>query len=152
MNLLAAAARLLRRHGRRQTIQLRWQEPPHPGREADPDYRLFERRRRALRRNPAQWRCTVPGCRRGDLELHHIVPYALQTGVDLAALNERDGLSVTPATFAAWLHGPRNTRLLCAEHHDLVHSVPAAAWEALTVWRADLPPPVVVLRGKERQR
>lgn len=146
---IAAAVRAAAgRPGRRQTVTLLWHEPPHPAREDDPHYQVFEAYRRRLKLGP-NWRCAVPGCPRTDIELHHRLPYALAAGVDLAKLERREGRAFTAESFAAWLH-TTNTEPLCDGHHRLAHAIPAPAWTALLVWRDDLPSPVEVLSRKDK--
>jgi len=126
--------------------------PPHPPRESDPHYRDFEayhRRTRATARcwvgerigfqdcRDAQGRpCPPPpdGGEQPGLELHHAhIEFALQQGVDLAAL-ERDYPGVSdPDQVGAWVESAANLRWLCAEHHRGAagaHTAAHADWEA----------------------
>lgn len=137
------AALTPKRAGRRQTVRLLWSEPPHPDREADPAYRHFTRRRRRLAAD-GELVCDRCGSTT-KVELHHRIPYALQGGVDIAALTKRYGIrNLTEETFGEWYHGPENTVPLCDPCHTLCHAVPAPAWRAIEVWNPRLPLPVKV--------
>jgi hypothetical protein len=133
--------------------------PPHPARADDPhhaDFDHYHRKTRPTARcfigerigyhdcSDAQGRpCPPPedGGEQPGLELHHAhIEFALQNGVDLAAL-ERDYPGVSdPAKVGEWVQGsPDNLRWLCAWHHRGAagaHTASHADWEASQYIRA----------------
>ena len=109
--------------------------PPHPAREDDPHYKDFDAYHRKMRPTA---RCYV-GSRVGfgyckdaqgqplsidaagqqsGLELHHAhIEFALQQGIDLAALEaDYPGISDAGAV-GAWVESGANFRWLCVYHH-----------------------------------
>ena len=115
--------------------------PAHGPRRGDPHYRDFAAYRR---RTHSTARCYVAvkagpggeaaaGCA-GGLELHHAhIEFALQNGVDLAALDhDYPGVS-DPDHVGAWVESAANLRWLCIWHHRGLggaHTLTHADWEA----------------------
>lgn len=91
--------------------------PEHPPRKSDPHYIDFEHYR-AKTKNTA--RCTLAdtGECKGGLELHHhLIEFALQNGVDFAAL-EKDFPGISdPSQVGAWVESDQNLEWLCEWHH-----------------------------------
>lgn len=108
--------------------------PPHPPREGDPhyvDFTAYHRKTRLAARcfvgerigfdecRDAQGNlCVIDAGRQSGLELHHAhIEFALQQGVDLAALeHDYPGVSNT-AEVGAWVETAANFRWLCVHHH-----------------------------------
>ena len=125
--------------------------PPHPARTGDPHYRDFNayhRRTRITARCYVGERIGYDECRDAQgnpcpidphgyqpgLELHHAhIEFALQAGVDLAAL-EHDYPGVSdPDQVGAWIETAINLRWLCVFHHrgaGGAHTAAHADWEA----------------------
>lgn len=126
--------------------------PPHPPRTGDPHYVDFDhyhRKHRATARCYVGERVGFDACRdqhgvpcpppngggeQPGLELHHAhVEFALQQGVDLAALeHDYPGIS-DPANIGAWVESDVNFRWLCVYHHrgpGGAHTASHADWEA----------------------
>lgn len=124
--------------------------PAHPHRPGDPhyvDFDAYHRRTRATARCYVGERvgfdecfdehgqpCTVDAAgQQSGLELHHAhIEFALQLGVDLAAL-ERDypGIS-NPDEVGAWVESETNFRWLCVFHHRAIagaHTASHSDWE-----------------------
>lgn len=125
--------------------------PPHPARKDDPhytDFDHFHRKTRPTARCYVGERigfdecCDAQGAacvidakgEQSGLELHHAhIEFALQNGVDLAAL-ERDypGIS-NPDEVGAWVETDVNFRWLCVRHHRGpagAHTITHSDWEA----------------------
>lgn len=97
-------------------------------------------------------KCVVPGCDTGaQIEYHHtIVEHAWQEGIDVQKLNEAYGLHLDDESFKAWVQSPGNMEPLCSVHHRTqlgIHSMPEPLWNAIRLWRDDLPPPAEVTHG-----
>ena len=125
--------------------------PPHPARAADPHYRDFDhyhRKTRATARCYVDERIGHQHCRdehgrpvtvddegqMSGLELHHAhIEFALQQGVDLAALEEDYPGVSNPDEVGAWIETAANLRWLCGFHHrgqGGAHTAAHADWEA----------------------
>ena len=139
-------------HGQAETHHYVVHFPPHPARQHDPHYVDFDhyhRQHRAAARCYVGERIGYSDCRdeKGNpspppetggeqpgLELHHAhVEFALQQGVDLAAL-ERDFPGISDATdVGAWVESDVNFRWLCTFHHrgpGGAHTASHSDWEA----------------------
>lgn len=125
--------------------------PPHPARKSDPhyvDFSHFHRMHRKTARCYVGLRVGFGDCRdaqgnpsvidkagqQSGLELHHAhIEFALQQGVDLAALEvDYPGVS-NPDEIGAWVESATNLRWLCVHHHRGPagsHSIVHADWEA----------------------
>lgn len=125
--------------------------PPHPARPDDPHYRDFDayhRKTRATARCFVGERIGFDDCRdehgqpvaidakgqQSGLELHHAhIEFAVQQGVDLAALEvDYPGVS-NPDEVGAWVESAINLRWLCTQHHRAsggAHTASHADWEA----------------------
>lgn len=113
--------------------------PPHPARTDDPHYKDFEHFRRSTK-DTAQCakgleKGTFSECS-GGLELHHAhIEFALQNGVDLAALEKRYPGVSDPDQVGAWIESAANLQWLCTGHHrghGGVHVASASDYEAET--------------------
>lgn len=125
--------------------------PPHPARESDPNYRDFDhyhRKNRPTARCYTGERVGFQDCRdaqgkpcvidtngqQSGLELHHAhIEFALQQGIDLAAL-EKDYPGVSnPDEVGAWVESGANFRFLCVFHHRTnaggAHAISHSDWE-----------------------
>lgn len=125
--------------------------PPHPARTSDPHYKDFDAYHKA---NRPTARCyvgervgfgdckddqgnpcpVVDGQPQPGLELHHAhIEFALQQGVNLAALEvDYPGVS-DPDSVGAWIESGANFRWLCVFHHRGAagaHTAAHADWEA----------------------
>jgi hypothetical protein len=130
------------------TVSLRIVEhtPAHEPREGDPHFMAFRAARRRLKA-AGLLRCVVcgsTGTPEQPIELHHSrVEFSFQNGVDVGKLNELYGLHLDDASFADWINSPGNCEPLCVTHHrglEAVHLLPEPVWNAVRVWRDDLPP------------
>jgi hypothetical protein len=138
-------------HQARQTLHFVWHYPDHEPRKSDPHYGDFQAAKKRLKEQ-GLWRCVVCGSAE-QVQLHHAhVEFSLQNGVDVGRLNEALGLHLGTDEFAAWIDSPGNLEPLCRTHHtgtEGVHQLCAPAWEALRVWRRDLPPPEELVPAEE---
>lgn len=142
-------------HDQRVTIRLIEHIPPHGPRGSAFD--AAKRRMKAL----GLVRCAIQGCDTGaPIEYHHsYVEHAWQAGVDYdefmaefgdevdAALPEEFGEHLDDHEFEAWVQSPGNLEPLCSVHHRTqlgVHVMPEPLWNAMRVWRDELPPPAEV--------
>lgn len=125
--------------------------PAHPPRPDDPHYVDFDAYHRATRPSARCYvgerigfdecrdvhgdRCVIdPQGAMTGLELHHAhIEFALQNGVDLAAL-EHDYPGVSNREHVgAWVESAKNLRWLCVHHHRGVggaHLLTHSDWEA----------------------
>lgn len=125
--------------------------PPHPARKSDPHYVDFDHYHRKTRpsarcyvgerigfdecRDAQGNPCTINAAgEQSGLELHHAhIEFALQQGVDLAAL-EHDYPGVSdPNEVGAWVESASNFRWLCVFHHRGpagAHTITHSDWEA----------------------
>jgi hypothetical protein len=97
-------------------------------------------------------KCVIEGCDTGaPIEYHHsIIEHAWQEGVDVSKLDVAFGLHLTDDEFTAWVQSPGNLEPLCTVHHRTqlgVHALPEPLWNAVRVWRKDLPPPAEHVSG-----
>lgn len=138
-------------HDANETIHLRWHYPAHDARADDPHYAAF---RAAEQRAKAAglWKCAVCGSTT-DVQGHHsLVEFSLINGVDVGRFNALYGLHLSDADFQTYIEGPGNLEPLCRTHHlgtEGVHFLPEPAWNALRVWRPDLPAPATVEHNPE---
>jgi hypothetical protein len=128
-------------HDQPLTLHLITHVPEHAPREDDPHYHLFERAKARIKRQDL-WKCAIADdlCG-GQLALHHShVEFSQINAVDSAKVEKALGLHFTSDDeFQAWIEGPGNLEVLCANHHVShygVHVIPAALWEALRFRRA----------------
>lgn len=119
--------------------------PEHEPREHDPHYRFFNAARRRLKEKGLLVCAIKSSQHSGTIELHHsLVEYALQNGVDLDKLNELYGLHLDDEAFKRWIEEEGNLEPLCTLHHRGalgVHCMTDPMWNALRVWKDELPPP-----------
>ena len=136
-------------HDQTTTIHLLEHIPAHEPRETDPHYALFNQAKARMKKLGLM-KCALAGCTfPGPMELHHDkIEFSLQGGVDLAEFNRAYGLHLADdEAFRSYIEGPGNLECLCSVHHRTrlgVHELPAPFWNALRVWKADLPPPAEV--------
>lgn len=136
-------------HQQRFTIHFIESVPEHQPRESDPHYHLFMESKRRIKA-AGLWHCVISGCTYpGPLELHHkLIEYSLQGGVDLAKFNALYGLHLSDdEQFKEYIESPDGLEVLCCVHHRThmgIHALPGPLWDAIRVWRADLPPPAEV--------
>lgn len=128
-------------HDQRLTIHLVEHIPAHGPRGAAFD------RAKARMKALGLTKCVISGCDTGaPVEYHHtVIEHAFQGGVDVQKLDEAFGLHLTDADFAAFVQSPGNLEALCAVHHRTqlgIHALPEPLWNAVRVWRSDMPPPV----------
>lgn len=123
--------------------------PEHEARERDSHYHVFEETKRRIKEQ-GLWKCSVPGCQRSDIELHHSkVEFSLINGIDLGKFNELYGLHLTDEEFQVWVEGPENTTPYCRYHHrgaEGIHFMRVPEWEANIVRKDNLPPFCQVVR------
>lgn len=126
--------------------------PSHEPRAGDKHYAAFNAARRRLKK-AGLLKCVVcgsEGTREQPIELHHShVEFSFQNGVDVAKLNELYGLHLDETSFTDWINSPGNLEPLCLTHHrglEAVHLLPEPVWNAVRIWRDDLPP-VAEARG-----
>lgn len=132
-------------HDQTLTLHVLCHIPEHAPRASDPHYKAFNAARRRMKK-AGLLVCAVPACRyAGPIELHHSkVEFSLQAGVDINKFNEVYGLHLDDDSFADFINGPGNLEPLCAVHHRThlgIHALPGPLWDAMRVWRDDLPPP-----------
>ena len=128
-------------HDQKLTIRLVEHIPPHGPRGA-----AFNRAKKRMKTLGLE-KCVIEDCDSGaPLEYHHtIIEHAFQEGVDIDKLNRAYGLHLTDDQFVDWIQSPGNLEVLCTVHHRTqlgIHSIPEPLWNAMRVWRKDLPPPV----------
>lgn len=120
--------------------------PEHEARASDPHYSYFRAAKRRLRA-AGLLKCVVSSQQHaGQIELHHDkVEYALQNGVDLDKFNQFYGLHLADEeAFLRFIEEEGNLEPLCTLHHRGllgVHSLGVPQWNALRVWKDQLPPP-----------
>ena len=128
-------------HDQKLTIRLVEHIPPHGPRGA-----AFNRAKKRMKTMGLE-KCVIEDCDSGaPLEYHHtIIEHAFQEGVDIHKLNRAYGLHLADDQFVDWVQSPGNLEVLCTVHHRTqlgIHSIPEPLWNAMRVWRKDLPPPV----------
>ena len=128
-------------HDQRLTIRLIEHIPPH-----GPRGNAFEKAKRRMEALDLD-QCVIEGCDTGAKpEYHHtIIEHAFQAGVDVEKLNRAYGLHLTDEEFVDWVQSPGNLEVLCTVHHRTqlgIHALPEPLWNAVRVWRKELPPPV----------
>jgi len=137
-------------HDQRTTIHLREHIQAHDPRESDPHYHLFLAAKRRIKA-AGLMKCAIAGCiYPGPMELHHDkVEYSEQGGVDLDKFNAYYGLHLADEeAFKQYIEGEGNLEILCSVHHRTrlgIHELPGPFWNALRIWRDDLPPPAEVI-------
>lgn len=141
-------------HEQRTTIHLLCHYPAHDPRATDSHYHLFDAVKRRLKEE-GLLKCAIDGCSfPGPIELHHDkIEYAMQGGVDLDKFNRLYGLHLDDASFKDYIESEGNLEPLCPVHHRThmgVHALPAPLWQAVRVWKAQLPPPAEVVTGETR--
>jgi hypothetical protein len=131
--------------------------PEHGPRESDPHYRDFDHYHRKTRptarcfigqrigyqdcRDAQGKPCVIDSkAKMSGLELHHAhIEFAVQNGVDLAALEvDYPGVS-NPDEVGAWVESGANFRWLCVFHHRAAggaHTASHSDWEAEQYVRA----------------
>jgi hypothetical protein len=108
----------------------------HPARVTDPHYADFNAYHRAHHDTATCYvgdRIGAQHCSPGPLELHHaIIEFAVQSGVDLHALEvDYPGISDMDSV-GAWIETEANFRWLCPYHHRGqagAHTVSHSDWE-----------------------
>lgn len=132
-------------HDQTLSLSLLCHIPPHEPREHDPHYAIFLATKRRMRKQ-GLLRCAIIGCTYpGPIELHHSqVEFSLQGGVDVRKFDVVWGLHLSDEEFAEYIEGPGNLEPLCPVHHRThlgVHALPEPFWNAVRVWKVELPPP-----------
>jgi len=139
-------------HDQSATIHLKEHIQAHAPRETDPHYHLFNEAKRRIQA-AGLMKCAIPDCTfPGPMELHHDkVEFSEQGGVDLDKFNRYYGLHLTnDEDFKAYIEGEGNLEVLCPTHHRTrlgIHELPGPFWNALRVWKDNLPPPAEVTTG-----
>lgn len=137
-------------HDQSTTIHLKEHIQAHEPRETDPHYHLFMEAKRRIQK-AGLMKCCIPDCTfPGPMELHHSkIEFSEQGGVDLAKFNQYYGLHLTSdEDFKNYIEGEGNLEVLCPTHHRTrlgIHELPGPFWEALRVWKDNLPPPAEVV-------
>lgn len=131
-------------HDQKLTVHILCHIPEHEPRESDPHYAAF-RNARTRMAAAGLLVCAVPSCKYpGPIELHHqLIEFSMQGGVDVAKFDEVYGLHLDAVSFADFVNSPGNLEPLCAVHHRThlgIHAIPGPLWDAIRVWKDDLPP------------
>ena len=133
-------------HEQTETIHLRRHYTPHHSRRGDPDYPLFEKAKRRLKKL-GLWHCIIGNedCK-GYPTLHHsLIEFAYGPSVDLDRINTLLGLHLDATSFKVFIEQPGNLEVLCQQHHlpgqrFAVHDIPHADWTIVRVHKAGLVP------------
>lgn len=139
-------------HEQKTTIHLLEHIQEHAPRENDPHYALFNQAKARIKRLGLM-KCVIPDCTfPGPMELHHDkVEFSEQNGVDLEKFNVYYGLHLAnDKEFKAYIEGEGNLEVLCPVHHRTklgVHELPGPFWNALRIWKSNIPPPAEVING-----
>ncbi len=135
-------------HVQRTTLHIVECVPPHEARAGDPHYASFRRARARLAAN-GLLRCWIGNADcAGEIELHHDkVEFSLQSGIDVAKLDQAFGLHLDDAAFADWVNSEGNLLPLCRLHHigiQGIHVLPYPVWLPQKFYRDGMAAPAHV--------
>ncbi len=139
-------------HDQAETIHLQRHYEPHHARQGDPEWPLFQKAKRRIKKL-GLWKCIIDNedCK-GYPTLHHaLIEFSYEPEVDLDRLNQLLGMHLDDAAFHRYVVDPGQLEVLCQNHHlpgwrFAAHSIPHADWTIVRVHRAGLVP-VEVVRG-----